>query len=129
MQVGVMEQVRAPGVEHGKKADLGAEVLGISGDGEQGLRRGSKQDAVELPLVLIGNRCNLFRYGKDHVGSIGYLKARLGDPGAIELGPATGIWDSADPSRSCKRCADGRTDYTAPGDRQAQQSGRPRWQS
>jgi hypothetical protein len=58
-------------VEHGKKADLGAEVLGISGDGEQALRRGSEQDAVELPLVVIGNRCNPFRYGKDHVEVLG----------------------------------------------------------
>ncbi len=35
----MMEQVRAPGVEHGEKANLGAQVFGISGDSEQGLRR------------------------------------------------------------------------------------------
>ena len=43
-----MEQVRAPSVEHGEKADLGPQVLGISADGEQGLRGGAEQDAVEF---------------------------------------------------------------------------------
>jgi hypothetical protein len=33
MQMGMMEQVRAPSMEHGKKADLGTQVFGISGDG------------------------------------------------------------------------------------------------
>ena len=61
MQVRMMEQVLAPGVEHGEKANLGAQVLGISGDSEQGLRRGSEQDAIELSLILIGNCCNLLR--------------------------------------------------------------------
>jgi len=47
-----MEQIGAPSVEHGEKADLGPQVLGISADGEQGLRGGAEQDAVEFPLVL-----------------------------------------------------------------------------
>jgi hypothetical protein len=42
-----MEQVLAPGVKHGEKADPGAQVLGISGDSEQGLRRGPEQDAID----------------------------------------------------------------------------------
>ena len=57
----MMEQVLTPGVEHGEKANLGAQVLGISGDSEQGLRRGPEQDAIELSLILIGNCCNLLR--------------------------------------------------------------------
>ena len=57
----MIEQVLAPGVEHGEKADLGAQVLGIGGDGEQGLGRGPEQDAIELSLILIGNCCNLLR--------------------------------------------------------------------
>jgi hypothetical protein len=77
MQVGVMEQVRAPSVEHGEEADLGAQVLGISADGEQGLRRGPEQDAIELSLVLIGNGCNPFWYGEDHVEVLGIQKLGL----------------------------------------------------
>ena len=56
-----MKQVLAPSMEHGEKADLGAQVFGISGDGEQGLRRGLEQEAIELSLILIGNCCNLLR--------------------------------------------------------------------
>ena len=33
MQVGMMKQVRAPGMEYGEKADLSTQVFGISGDG------------------------------------------------------------------------------------------------
>jgi hypothetical protein len=33
MQVRMMKQVRAPSMEHGKKADLGTQMLGVSGDG------------------------------------------------------------------------------------------------
>ena len=62
-----MEQIGAPSVEHGEKANLGAQLLGISGDSEQGLRRGPEQDAIELSLILIGDGGNLFRHGKDHV--------------------------------------------------------------
>ena len=56
-----MEQVLAPSVKYGEKADLGTQVLGISGDGEQGLRRGPEQDAIELSLILIGDGGNLLR--------------------------------------------------------------------
>jgi hypothetical protein len=55
----MMKQVRAPSMEHGEKANLGAQVLGISGDGEQGLRRGPEQDAIELSLILVGDGGNL----------------------------------------------------------------------
>src|SRR5258708_39530724 len=77
MQVGVMEQVRAPRMEHGEKSDLSAKVLGISSDGEQGLRRGPEQDAIVLSLVLIGNGCNLFWYGENHVEVLGIQKLGL----------------------------------------------------
>jgi len=33
MQMGMMKQVRAPSMEHGKKADLRTQMFGISGDG------------------------------------------------------------------------------------------------
>ena len=57
-----MEQVLAPvWGKDGEKADLGAQVLGVSSDGERGLRRGPEQDAIELSLILIGNGCDLLR--------------------------------------------------------------------
>ena len=50
-----------------EKTDLRTQVLGITADGEQGLRRGLEQNAIYLSLVLIGDCGNLFRYGEDHV--------------------------------------------------------------
>jgi hypothetical protein len=36
----------APRVQHGDRADLGAEVTGVGGDLAQGVRRSPKQDGV-----------------------------------------------------------------------------------
>jgi hypothetical protein len=51
-------------MEHGEKADLRTKVLGVSGDGKQGLHRGPEQDAIELSLILIGN-CSLPNFPRD----------------------------------------------------------------
>ena len=51
-----MEQVRAPSVEHGEKADLGPQVLGIGGQLEQGFCRGPHQQAVNPAWILKCNR-------------------------------------------------------------------------
>jgi hypothetical protein len=72
-----MEQVRAPRMEHGEKSDLSVKVLGTSSDGEQGLRSDPEQDAIKLSLVLIGNGCNLFWHGEDHVEVLGSQKLGL----------------------------------------------------
>src|SRR4051812_42196775 len=62
MQMRVMQQVRPPGVEHGKEADLGAQVFGVGGDGPEGFGRGAEENAVDHLLVLVGDRGNLFRH-------------------------------------------------------------------
>ena len=87
-----MEQIGAPSVEHGEKADLGPQVLGISADGEQGLRSGAEQDAVEFPLVLIGNRCNLFWYGEDHVEVLGVQQLGLTILEPLSPGKRLAFW-------------------------------------
>ena len=92
-------------MEHGEEADLGAQVLGIGGDGAQGLGGGAEQNAVDHFLVLVGDGGNLFRHGKDHVEILACREVRSGDPRAIPRGPATGILGSADSRQSCKRCA------------------------
>ena len=51
----VLGQCRAPGVEHGGDADAGAEVLGVGGDGDQGLGGGAEQQVVDDGLVLVGD--------------------------------------------------------------------------
>jgi hypothetical protein len=67
MQVGMMQQILAPSVQHGEEANLRAQVFGIGGDGAQGLGRRTEENAVDRRLVLIGNGGNLFRYRKDDV--------------------------------------------------------------
>src|SRR5260370_751339 len=51
MQVGMEEQVLPPGVQQRRDADLGAESLGVRGQGEQGRRGGPEEQVVEPPLV------------------------------------------------------------------------------
>ena len=67
VQVRVMLQSLAPGMQHGDEADLSAQVLGIHGDGAQGLGSGAEQDVVDDGLVLIGDGGDLLRQGEDDV--------------------------------------------------------------
>ena len=55
VQMRMVGHGRAPGVEHGGDADLGAEVFGIGGDGEHGVGRGLEQQVVDHGLVLVGD--------------------------------------------------------------------------
>ena len=63
----VMEQVLSPGVQHGDHAGLGAEVLGIGGDGAHRLGRRLEQDVVDDRLVLQGDRGDRRRHGEHDV--------------------------------------------------------------
>src|SRR5262249_10869531 len=92
MQVGMMEQVLAPSVEHGEKADLSTQVLGISGDGAQSLRRSPEQNAIELSLILIGDCGNLVRYGEDQVEVLGVQKLGLAILEPLSPGERLAFW-------------------------------------
>ena len=65
MQVGMEQQVLSPTVEDGEEADLGAQMLGIGGDGLQRFGGGAEENAIDHLLVLVGDRGNLFRHRKD----------------------------------------------------------------
>jgi sterol desaturase/sphingolipid hydroxylase (fatty acid hydroxylase superfamily) len=82
-------------MEHGEKSDLSAKVLGISSDGEQGLRSGPEQDAIKLSLVLIGNGCNLFWHGEDHVEVLGSQKLGLAILEPLSPGQRLAFWTVA----------------------------------
>ncbi len=59
MDVRMVMQVLAPGVEHGDDADLGAEMLWVGTDRAERLGRRPEQDGVDRLLVLerdLGNR-------------------------------------------------------------------------
>ena len=67
MDVGMVGHGRSPRVQDGRHADPGAEMPGITGDGQQRLRRRLEQDVVDHGLVLVSDIADLARHGEDHV--------------------------------------------------------------
>ena len=58
--MGVQSQRLPPGMEHGEETNLSAQMLGIGGDGLQGLSRRTEENAVDRRLVLMGDGGNRF---------------------------------------------------------------------
>src|SRR4030095_573991 len=89
MEMGVVLQVLPPSMEHGQKADVSTQVLGIGGDDAQRGGRGAKQDAVDDFLVLQGNSSHRVSNGEDDVkiGNRQQLGAVLCQP----FGPGQGL--------------------------------------
>ena len=58
VDMGMVIEVLAPGVQDGGDADVGAEVLGVGRDGRERLGRGREQQSIDLGLVLVGDRAD-----------------------------------------------------------------------
>ena len=67
MDMGMMQQVLAPGVQHRQKADLRSQMPGIGGDLLQRLGHRPEQQAVADPLVLQCQRRKFLGDGEDDV--------------------------------------------------------------
>jgi hypothetical protein len=67
VQVRVVQQVLPPGMEHGEKADAGAQMLGVACDGEQRFGGGAEQNVVNHLFVEKGDFRDLRGHGKDDV--------------------------------------------------------------
>jgi hypothetical protein len=67
VHVRVVRQRRAPGVQHQRRADASAQVLGVCGDGQQHLGGDVEQQAIDHGLVLIRDVGNRRRQREDHV--------------------------------------------------------------
>jgi hypothetical protein len=67
VQVRMGEKVLSPGVQDGKAADPGAEMLWISGDGQKGFRSGPKQQGVDRAAILERQWSQFVREGENDV--------------------------------------------------------------
>src|SRR5450432_2194069 len=65
--MGMMLQSLVPGMEHAEEADLGSKVAWIAGDLQQRCRAGVKQQVVDQPFILQGERSQFPRQGEDDV--------------------------------------------------------------
>ena len=65
VQVWMVLQGLPPGVQHRDRADLGAEMAGVGGDGAQRLGGGPEQDGVDHALVLERDLGRRRRQGED----------------------------------------------------------------
>jgi hypothetical protein len=67
VQVRMSEKVLSPGVQDGKAADPGAEMLWISGEGQKGFGSGPKQKGVDGAAVLECQGSQFVREGENDV--------------------------------------------------------------
>ena len=67
MHMRMMGQRRAPGVQDQGQPDAGTQMPRVGGDGAQGLGRDLKQQAVDHRFIVIGDRTDRRRQGKDDV--------------------------------------------------------------
>jgi hypothetical protein len=89
MEVGMMLEPLAPGVQDGDEADLGAEVPGIPPQRLERFRGGAKEQAVDEAFVLQSQRAERIRKREDDV-EVGDVQQLL--PAGIEpLGPGRGL--------------------------------------
>ena len=92
MQMGVVQQLLAPGVEDGEEATRSAPVLGIGRDGTQGGGYGVKQEVVNDGRVLYRQGSDGVREGEDDMArDDGEELLRTGsDPAGLGQGLARG---------------------------------------
>ena len=64
VNVGMQKQVLSPGVQDADHADLGAQVVAIDGDLQQGLSAGGKQQVVEQTRVLQSQHIEFVRHSE-----------------------------------------------------------------
>ena len=76
MQVWMMDERLAPGVQDGEEADLGAEVAGVGGDRAQRLGDGAEEQSVDDGLVLRGDLGDSRGHGEDDVEILGGQQVR-----------------------------------------------------
>ena len=67
VHMGMMLQSLVPGVEHAEEADLGSKMPGIAGDLQQSRSTSVKQQVIDQPFILQGERSQFPWQGEDDV--------------------------------------------------------------
>ena len=94
MEMGVMVELLAPRVQHGKAPNLRTEMLGVARDVLERLSDRAQEQAIEVARVLERQGREVMREGKDdmHVGGLEHLAFPGGEPrglrGAMAFGAA-----------------------------------------
>jgi len=63
----VSAQILTPGMQDGEESDVGAQVFGVGGHLEKGLRTGAEQEVINDLLVLQRQWRELVRQGEDNM--------------------------------------------------------------
>src|SRR5438067_2480499 len=92
MQMWMMLQSLAPGVEHRQKPDPGTQTLGVGGDLPQGFRGGPEENPVDDGLVLIRQGRDLLRDTENDMKVLDrqQFSLPLGEPLLLREGLALG---------------------------------------
>src|SRR6202158_4491225 len=101
--MGMMLQSRVPDMEHTEETDLGSQVAWIAGDLQQSCSTGVKQQVVDQPFILQGERSQFPRQGKDDMHVTGGKQLPLPRLEPAQAGVAPDTWGSAGFYTSCKR--------------------------
>jgi hypothetical protein len=82
VQVWVMLELAAPGMQDRHATDLGAEMLGVAGDIDKALRDAAKEQAIEGSRIVQDERAEVLGQGKNGVlvGRLQYFALSLREP-------------------------------------------------
>lgn len=90
MNVRMMQEILAPGVEHTQKADFRSKMFGVGGNLQQRRSAGAEQEIVDDFLVLQSQPRELVRQGENDmdVADRQQFFAALGEPFVARIGLA-----------------------------------------
>ncbi len=99
----VVLELSAPSMEDRHATDLGAQMLGIAGDIQEGLGHGAKEEAIEQARIVQDERAEVLGQGKNRVlvRRVQNFALAIGEPGG--LGHAMAFWAAAVATRVVSR--------------------------
>ena len=85
MEMRVVLELLAPGMEHRQAPQVRAEMLGVAGDIQEGLGDGAKEQRIEHAGILEDQGTQLLGQGKDcvDIGRVEDVLLLLGEPGSL----------------------------------------------